>query len=218
METESLKISPRSLALWEIASVAVSALLAEWFVLSFLGRNRWAVVIPVLLSLVLMICSHRFYGEGLKEIGFRFDHFIAACRLLLLPTLIALIAIALVSWALNGSLTIKLIRPRFTFLPLWALFQQYALQGYINRRSQVVLGQTWRSVLLVAFVFAILHLPNLPVAALTFIGGALWAAVYQRRPNLFAIALSHSLASLALALLSPESTVESLRVGFKFFG
>ena len=214
----SSELSRVTLATWEIASVVVSALLAEWFFFSFLGTNRWAVLIPVVMALFLMVSSHRFHNEGFKELGFRFDNFIAACRLLILPTIVALVGICVLSWWFSGSITLKPVRPRFALVPLWALFQQYALQGYINRRAQIVLGQNWRSVLLVAVLFGVLHLPNLPVTIFTFLGGAVWAYVYQRYPNLFAIALSHSLASISLALFLSGNAVNSLRVGFKFFG
>jgi membrane protease YdiL (CAAX protease family) len=103
-------------------------------------------------------------------------------------------------------------------VPLWALFQQFILQGFINRRAQMVLGPGLRSILLVAIVFSVVHLPNLPLAGITLLGGLVWAAVYQREPNLFALALSHSIVSIALALWLPPNLINSLRVGFKYFG
>jgi membrane protease YdiL (CAAX protease family) len=103
-------------------------------------------------------------------------------------------------------------------LPLWALFQQYALQGFINRRAQLVFGLGARSVVLVAVVFSLLHLPNLVLSSLTLIGGLVWAAVYQRQANLFALAASHTVASVSLAIALPLNVINGLRVGFKYFG
>ena len=103
------------------------------------------------------------------------------------------------------------------WLPLWALVQQYVLQGYINRRAQLIFDKGWRSISLTALVFALLHAPNPLLCLVTLIGGALWAWVYQRAPNLPALALSHALASLSLACgLSPY--LKSLRVGINYFG
>ncbi len=77
-EREAQLIGQRTLAFWEIASVLTSCLIAEWVVLSFFGRNRTLVILPVLLALILMIVSHRTYDEDLRELGFRVDNFAPA--------------------------------------------------------------------------------------------------------------------------------------------
>ena len=208
----------KALALWEILSVITSCLIAEWVVISFVGRSKLIIAIPVLLALGLMVFSHRERGETLHDIGFRADNFVASCRLLLLPTVAAVLLAVAVGWFTNHAIFTWHLRIRFLLVPVWALFQQYALNGFINRRALLFFGQGRKSIVVVAMVFAMLHLPNPLLAVLTLVAGLVWAFVYQRQPNLFALAISHVLASITLALSFPPYLLNSLRVGFKYFG
>lgn len=208
----------KSLAIWEILSIITSCLIAEWVVMSFVGTSKLITGIPILLAMGLMVFSHRERGETLRDIGFRTDNFFASCRLLLLPTAAAVLVIVALSWFMNHAIFASHFRARYISLPLWALFQQYALNGFINRRAQLSFGKGAKSVILVGTVFGLLHLPNPLLATLTLIAGLFWAFAYQKQPNLFALAISHTLASITLALTLPPSLLNSLRVGFKYFG
>jgi membrane protease YdiL (CAAX protease family) len=215
----SVAANQSTLALWEIASVISSFIIAEWMVLPFAGNSKLVAALPIGLAFALVLVSHRARGETAREIGWRLDNFWQAARLLILPMIAAAILIVGIG-AMMRSLRFdgRQILEWALWQPLWGLAQQYVLQGFVNRRAQILFGRGWRSVFLVAFVFALLHLPNPWLAVATFTGGLLWSYVYQRAPNLLALALSHALMSMLLACSLPAQTINSLRVGIKYFG
>jgi len=217
-------MNDRALAAWEIASVVSSILIAEWILSAVIGRSRLIVAIPIGLAFVLMIGSHGLRGESLRDLGFRFDNFLRAGKLLLLPMFVIALLCLIVGWRFGGEINFlrwHTGRPIAGQLVLgfgWGLVQQYVLQGFINRRAQIIWGQSWLSILLVAIIFGSLHLPNPWLTFVTFTGGVIWAAVYQRVPNLFALAVSHSLMTWVLVSTLPASALNHLRIGFKYFG
>jgi len=214
----------RSLAAWEIASVVSSILIAEWILSAVVGRSKFVVAVPITLAFVFMSCSHRLRSEPLRELGFRFDNFLRAGKLLLLPMLLTAGLCLLAGWWLGEEINFlrwHTGRPILGQLFLgfgWGLVQQYVLQSFISRRAQIIWGPGWLSVLLVAAVFGGLHLPNPWLTVVTFVGGGIWATVYQRAPNIFAPAVSHSAMTWVLVSTLPASVLHHLRIGFKYFG
>lgn len=209
----------KQIAAWEIVSVMMSGLIAAWAVHAFAGKGSWVGAIPITLAMTLIIMSQRERGESLQVLGFRLDNFWAATQLLLVPTVLAVVLIFVANWVLDGpGLAFRPFRPRLLSVPLWALFQQFVLQAFVNRRAQIVFGRNLRSVLLVGFVFSVLHLPSPLLVLLGFVGGSFWAYVYQRHPNLFALAISHTIVSVTLSLTMLPRFSYLLRIGFKYFG
>jgi membrane protease YdiL (CAAX protease family) len=229
-EIDSPRVSPatanpsdRALAAWEIGSLVSSALIAEWILSAAAGRTKFIVLIPAAFAFALVIGSQVLRGEKLRDLGIRFDNFLQALKLLAGP----MIGVAILCAALGlffGA------RPDpFRWHPerqlagqlglgfLWGLVQQYALQSFVNRRAQIIWHKGLRSVLLTAFVFALLHFPNPWLMVVTLTGGLVWGAVYQRAPNLFALALSHSVMTWVLVSTLPLSALNHLRIGFNYF-
>jgi membrane protease YdiL (CAAX protease family) len=213
----------RALAAWEIVSVVASVLIAEWVVFALAGDSAAALLFPVVAVVAFMLLSHRARGETAREVGWRLDNFAEAARLLALPMLTFGLLLVGVGWYTSRLDFVRWQGGQSLFgVPalslLWGPLQQYALQGFINRRAQMVWGRGWRSVLAVAAVFALLHMPNPWLTLATFAGGLLWAYVYQRAPNLLALGISHALMTWVLVSSAPPEALHNLRVGFKFFG
>ena len=222
--TEAAGRTPRGLAgpLAEISLVVLCVLVAEWAVLPLFGRNYLAGLVPVCAAFAFMLLSHRRRRESAREVGFRLDNFGRALTLLLPPMTAAALFLVSVGW-LSGSLRLGGVRPgratasTYFSLYVWGLMQQYPLQCFINRRAQMLWGRGPRSILFVAAVFALLHLPNPWLTLATFCGGLLWAWAYQRAPNLWALALSHSLMTVVLVTTVPYSSLGGMRVGYGYF-
>ena len=213
----------KSLAIWEIVSVTTSCLIAEWVITAVAGSSNLLLIVPIIFAFGLIFWSHRVRGESLREIGFRVDNFGKAARLLIVPMVLASLVLIGIGY-FKGSIDFFRWRGGGAVLgmPLlgivWGLVQQYALQGFINRRAQIAWGPGTVSVLIVAVLFAAFHLPNPGLMSATFVGGLVWATVYQRAPNLFALAISHGLMTWMLISTLPSNLLYSLRVGYKFIG
>jgi uncharacterized protein len=225
-DSDTRNLDP-TLALCEILSLVISVLIVEWAIVPLVGKDSFiralALPAPIILAFALMVFSHRLRRETFKDLGFRFDNFVHAARLLLLPMIVITVFLFITGWILQSS-GAGAPRERAGFslwLPVagvaWGLVQQYALQSFVNRRAQEVWGRGTASVIATAIVFAALHLPNPWLTVATFIAGCLWAYIFQRAPNLFALAISHSLLTIVLISTIPESLLGGLRVGYNYF-
>ena len=94
----------------------------------------------------------------------------------------------------------------------WGGAQQWVLQTLVLREAQGVAGRR-AGVLVAAALFAIAHLPNPFLSAVTFAGALVWCALYDRNPNVLPLAFSHALTTLAVLSAFDRATTGGLRVG-----
>ncbi|HXG04044.1 MAG TPA: CPBP family glutamic-type intramembrane protease [Candidatus Binatia bacterium] len=194
----------RRRAALELAAVAVATAL---FLL--LVRRRPVVVDAglALLALALVVLSasetrRRFWGEPAEPLWARRRR---AWRDVTVGTaaVAALFAAAgaLATWWMSGEpdqMPARLLRPTLPlalvlFVP-WAGLQQTLFQFYLLGRLRALCPGARPGALaaLAGVLFGLVHLPALDVAAVTVVGGALWARFYLRDRLLAPLAVSHA--------------------------
>jgi membrane protease YdiL (CAAX protease family) len=222
------EISLRGVTALELISVMASVIITIWGIIPLQPRQRWLLAMPALLAIALMINSQRVRGESAREIGLGFDYFSRALWLVMGPTLIACLVFAAIGYFTGSFHRTSHFWLNALATPLWALVQQYVLQGFIYRRVRFLLVNDSQSsaerkrrlklaILATAAIFSCAHAPNPMLMTLTFTGGVIWSWVYQRAPNLLALAMSHALISLMLMTSLPPWLLPSMSVGYKHF-
>jgi hypothetical protein len=212
-----VEIPDRLMAGGEVGLLVLFVLLLAWCVPTIPQPLRFYCTASILTWVFgLMIMSHLTYGETLDDLGFTGRALRRSLEELLLPVVIlALLLIVVGLWLGTLQLRRKFLL-QLAGIPFWALFQQYAAQSFINRRLQIVFGPGKTSSIFTALIFAAVHLPN-PVLTIATGGiGYIWARIFQRAPNLYAIALSHGLLSTLFVNVMPKSILPNMVVGYNY--
>jgi membrane protease YdiL (CAAX protease family) len=171
----------------------------------------------------LVLClfaTHLVHRETLESLGFRFDNFLESirlCSLVSIPFWLLIVSVGFVSGRLWNSLahhTVLLPALRYV---LWAIFQQYGLQGVFHQRLRKLMTNPWLSSVFCAFLFMSLHFPNQILMFFTLSGGFALSWVYTKQPNIFALGIIHGLLGLLLSNCFPPEILHNMRVGPGYF-
>lgn len=165
------------------------------------------------------LLMHRRHKDTAADLGIRLDTLVPALREALAVIAPALVLAVAAGALLGGGVHLDARRTALAFLwgyP-WALFQQYGLQCVIGRRLQAVIPDPAGHDVVSAAIFAALHLPNPFLTSVTFGAGYCFCALFRRHPNLFALALAHTLASTVLYHALPPAISHFMRVGPGYF-
>ena len=168
----------------------------------------WATAGAVVLVLALAVWRAVRTGEwGARRTAFRGALGWSAAMTAASALGIYLAGSRLGTWHDRGDLWINLA----ALIP-WGLGQQFALHTVFLREAQATVGRPG-GVLLAALMFAILHLPNPFLTAMTGLGAIAWCWIYDRYPNLLPLALSHALLTLAILYAFDDAITGRLRIG-----
>jgi membrane protease YdiL (CAAX protease family) len=100
-------------------------------------------------------------------------------------------------------------------LIIWGGAQHWVLQTVVLRESQRATSRR-TGIVVAAALFGVIHLPNPFLAPVTFAAGLLWCWLYDRHPNIFPLALSHALGTLAVVYAFDQDITGRLRIGASY--
>lgn len=199
----------------EVVLVVASIGVFLWF-----GRQAFPGVnlaFPAAL-LAVLACLHWLAGESWRDIGFRWDTSAAATAWMLPLMWIACVVIWIAGFLLRHRdvpSPTEWSAGKVAEFMIFGIAQQYAMLGFIFKRVERAAGKGISPVL-TALLFALLHLPNAFLTAVTFVWGVVVCFVYRRAPNLWVNGVVHGLLAAQLYYVLPRSLTGGLRVGMEY--
>jgi len=169
---------------------------------------------PFALALTLGVVLAR--RNGRDELGLGSRGFVSS--LWILPAAIAFAAFSILAAAKLGTLhpLYKGDVAHISSYVLWTIYQQFLLQDYFMARLLRLLSNEAVAVTLAGTLFALAHLPNLPLTAATLVWGIVSCALFCRYRNLWALGLAQGLLGLCFAVCVPDALHHHLRVGLGY--
>lgn len=168
------------------------------------------VALIVTLSIV-MVRQPSLEGLGLGRTGL-------VPSLWVLPAALAIMVVSVLIAGKFGTLH-PLYQPDLAHVGgyvLWTCYQQFLLQDYFMPRLSRVFASEATAVTLTAVLFAVAHLPNLALTAVTLVWGAASCLLFLRYRNLYVLGLAQGLFGLCFAVCVPDALHHHMRVGLGY--
>ena len=152
------------------------------------------------------------------DLGLTGRNFRDAARRLALPTSI-MVALPIAASAVVGTdfgadgKAVGRIALSLAGYPFYALVQLLIFQVFLVPRLGRLSDSTPAVIAAAAATFALMHWPNPLVMTACFAASAVWTWVYLARPNVYALALSMTLAAVSFSQALPHDLTHHVRVG-----
>jgi membrane protease YdiL (CAAX protease family) len=99
---------------------------------------------------------------------------------------------------------------------IWTIYQQFLLQDYFMPRLTRVLNSN-AAVGIAAVLFAVAHLPNLPLVIATLAWGVASCALFRRYRSLYIFGVAQGLLGLCFAICIPDAMHHHMHVGLGYY-
>lgn len=172
--------------------------------------KRW-LIIPLALVLVvyfvLLVIRKR---ESLKDYGIRLDNILGASLPALEFTLFGVALLLGYAWVDDAEISLdNLLGLSLLLYPLYGIAQQMIFQGILHRRLLLLLPGRFMPLLATSVLFSAVHIGDLHLVLLTLVAGLCWSSIYQAKPNVITLGISHGvLASLAYPIIIGKNPIE----------
>jgi membrane protease YdiL (CAAX protease family) len=180
----------------------------------WLPTHEQLILGPIALLAPLALVLWR--KPGISELGLGWRGFVASFWIL--PAAAAL-TIASVMLARSAGTYHVLYNGDFAHAGgyvLWTIYQQFLLQDYFMPRLTRILASD-TAVGIAAVLFAVAHLPNLPLALATLVWGGVSCALFRRNRSVYVLGLAQGMLGLCFAVCVPEVMHHHMRVGLGYF-
>lgn len=99
---------------------------------------------------------------------------------------------------------------------VWAVMQQFLLQGYFLLRLQRLMPSATYAAITAASVFALAHLPNPILTPVTLLWGLAACFVFLKFRNIWPLAVAHAIFGICISVTIPGPVVHNMRVGLGY--
>jgi membrane protease YdiL (CAAX protease family) len=105
---------------------------------------------------------------------------------------------------------------QFAGYAMWAIAQQWLLQGYFLPRLAKITSRESRAAAIVAGLFAMAHLPNPVLTIMALYWGLAASLLYLRYRSIVALGFAHAILGIAVAVTIPGPVLHNMRVGLAY--
>ena len=168
---------------------------------------------PIALFTPLVLVLRR--RPGVNDLGLGWRGF--ASSFWIFPAAVAISALGIQLAKYAGTFH-TLYAPDFAHVGgyvVWTLYQQFLLQDYFLPRLSGVLSSN-AAIAVAAALFAIAHLPNIPLVIATLVWGVVSCTLFRRYRNLYVLGLAQGLLGLCFAICVPDAWHHHMRVGLGY--